>query len=96
MILDWHPGAEAEFLDAAKYYGQQDGGLGNRFALLVEATAERLLLNPQMRRCFYRECRRVKAEKFPYLIIYRLKGELLQIVAVMHTSRRPGYWKDRI
>jgi toxin ParE1/3/4 len=74
MILDWHPEAEAEFLDAAKYYDQQDEGLGNRFAVLIETTAGRLLGNPEMRRCFYRECRKMKADKFPYLVIYRVKG----------------------
>lgn len=96
MILDWHPEAEAEFLNAVKYYDHQDEGLADRFALLVETTVDRLLINPERRRCFYRECRKVKAEKFPYLVIYRVKGELLQIIAVAHTSRRPGYWKNRL
>ncbi len=96
MILDWHPEAEADFLCATNYYGQQDGSLGSRFALLVETTTERLFLYPRMRSCFYGDCRRIKADQFPYFIIYRLKGELIQIIAVMHTSRRPGYWKGRL
>ena len=96
MILNWYPEAEVDFLCAAKYYGQQDGNLESRFALLVETTTERILLHPPIRPCFYGDCLRIKAEKFPSFIIYRLKGELIQIIAVMHTSRRPGYWKGRL
>ena len=49
-----------------------------------------------MQRCFYRECRRVKADKFPYWVIYRVKDDIVQILAIMHTSRHPGYWKLRL
>lgn len=33
-----------------------------------------------MPRCFDGECRKVKTDKFPYLIIYRVKDEQLQIL----------------
>ena len=35
--------------------------------------------------------------KFPFLLIYRERaGGEIQIAAVAHTSRKPGYWKERI
>jgi plasmid stabilization system protein ParE len=41
--------------------------------------------------------RRFLLRKFPFLLIYRERaGEEVQIVAVAHTSRKPGYWKERI
>jgi hypothetical protein len=41
--------------------------------------------------------RRFLLRKFPFLLIYRERaGGNLQIVAVAHTSRKPGYWKERI
>lgn len=96
MILDWHREALAEFREAAHYYDDQVDHLGDRFAGQIEASAARILINPLMPRCFFRECRKVKADKFPYMVIYRVKGEWLQIIAVMHTSRHPGYWKSRL
>jgi hypothetical protein len=33
--------------------------------------------------------------RFPYGVIYRLSGDTVEIVAVMHLSRKPGYWKHR-
>jgi toxin ParE1/3/4 len=96
MILDWHREALAEFGEAAHYYDEQVDDLGDRFAGQIEASAARIRINPLMPRCFYRECRKVKADKFPYLVIYRVKNDVVQILAVMHTSRHPDYWKSRL
>jgi hypothetical protein len=49
-----------------------------------------------MPHCFEGECRKVRVERFPYSVIYRIKGDQLQIIAVAHMNRRPGYWKDRL
>lgn len=33
---------------------------------------------------------------FPYRVIYFARDDLLMIVAVAHTKRRPGYWRERL
>lgn len=33
---------------------------------------------------------------FPYRIIYRDQADHVGVFAVMHHSRRPGYWADRL
>ena len=33
--------------------------------------------------------------RFPYLIVYRTTSTAIQVVAVAHGRRRPGYWKTR-
>jgi hypothetical protein len=33
---------------------------------------------------------------FPYGILYTIEAEFILIVAVMHGSRKPGYWKGRV
>jgi plasmid stabilization system protein ParE len=41
--------------------------------------------------------RRFLVRGFRYLLIYRERGaEGIQILAVAHASRRPGYWKTRL
>jgi hypothetical protein len=43
-----------------------------------------------------RNRRRFLLHRFPYLLIYREREDgVIQILAVAHTSRRPGYWKER-
>ena len=96
MILTWHEDAQAEFTAAAVYYETQVEGLGERFVSYVEATAARIHGNPLMPRVFDADFRKVKVDKFPFLMIYRTDIGQLQIIAVMHTSRRPDYWKERM
>ena len=33
--------------------------------------------------------------KYPYTLMYRVKGDEVLIVAVAHQKRRPGYWKEK-
>lgn len=39
--------------------------------------------------------RRVPLRRFPYFVVYREQGEEIQVVAVAHASRKPGYWRHR-
>jgi plasmid stabilization system protein ParE len=42
------------------------------------------------------EVRRAFLRRFPYaLVYYEMAGEV-RVLAVAHTSRRPGYWLDRV
>jgi toxin ParE1/3/4 len=40
--------------------------------------------------------RRFVMQRFPFSIVYLDDPELVTIVAVAHSKRRPGYWKDRV
>lgn len=33
---------------------------------------------------------------FPYAVLFTIEPESILIVAVMHCSREPGYWKRRV
>ena len=39
--------------------------------------------------------RQLRVRGFPYIVVYRGRGTDTYVVAVAHTSRRPGYWQDR-
>jgi plasmid stabilization system protein ParE len=34
-------------------------------------------------------------QRFPYNIFFRIDAEMITIVAVFHTSRRPEAWQER-
>ncbi len=42
-----------------------------------------------------RTIRRFLLRRFPYVIIYEIVSDEIHILAVAHTKRRPGYWKNR-
>jgi toxin ParE1/3/4 len=39
---------------------------------------------------------RRQIKDFPFTIFYANEPEKIFILAIAHTSRRPGYWKKRI
>ena len=39
--------------------------------------------------------RRLLVAGFPYQIVYRVRDTDLYVIAVAHTSRRPGFWQGR-
>ena len=40
--------------------------------------------------------RRYLLPKFPYSLIYFVEDEVVNVVAVAHHRRRPGYWAKRV
>jgi toxin ParE1/3/4 len=92
----FHPEARDEYLHAADYYEQRKPGLGARFTLEVEATIARILEAPPRWPLFEQDIRRCLTHTFPYGILYSVENEFILILAVMHSSREPGYWKHRM
>ncbi len=35
-------------------------------------------------------------KRFPFLIVYALFTDRLVVIAVAHTRREPGYWRERL
>ncbi|MBI2437353.1 MAG: type II toxin-antitoxin system RelE/ParE family toxin [Lentisphaerae bacterium] len=95
MILDYHPKASGELIEAARFYEGRETGLGYRFLDAVEDSLAKLMVGPRLAPSDERGRRRFLIHGFPYLIIYRIEGAFLHVLAVAHTSRKPGYWMAR-
>ncbi|MEK7670608.1 MAG: type II toxin-antitoxin system RelE/ParE family toxin [Bacteroidota bacterium] len=90
-----HPEALSEFKAAAHWYDERQRNLGDE--LLTEVKRARLLVRKSPEswpRHIYRT-RRFVLRRFPFSVVYRTRTLEIQIIAVAHHSRRPGYWKNR-
>lgn len=88
--------ADVELTETAGFYDERQVGLGAAFiAEFVKATQliERF---PSSGRPIGNRMRRVLTNRFPYAVIYLEYREETVVVAIAHTSRRPGYWKNRM
>ncbi len=91
----FHPEAEQEYLDAARWYNDQKSGLNASFILCVDEALQRILRHPEMYSAVYHEKRRAAVKRFPYSIFYKIgKGEV-RILSVFHSSRNPSVWQSR-
>ena len=93
---DFHPEALEEYESAALYYAEQDTELQLRFIESIENCIERILKAPRQWRAVDEDVRRAIAHVFPYGVLYTVENDFVLIIAVMHFSREPGYWKHRI
>ena len=96
MIYRFHPEALDEYQKATLYYAERDSSLALRFVEAIEDAIRRVLESPQRWRVLDEDVRRCLAHVFPYGILYTIEPDFILIVAVMHGSREPGYWKARV
>jgi len=85
--------AEAE--EARDHYAAIDPPLGDDFARALDSAIDRIVSNPLLWSPYTDRTRRYVLGRFPYAVIYRLRGDLIRVLAVTHQSRRPGYWRAR-
>lgn len=97
MRYSFHPEAKEELREAAHFYESNKKDLGFRFTEEVENTVQKILKNPLLpRTTTICDVRKWRVRVFPYGVYYRIKDDVVQIIAVMHLHRRPFYWIGRM
>lgn len=95
MRYEFHPEALDEYEDAARYYAGCQDGLELRFIESLETAFHQVSEDPMRWRLFEEDVRRCLARVFPYAVLFSIESEFVLIIAVMHCSRVPGYWRHR-
>lgn len=93
--LIFHPDVSKEVQASFVWYQKQAEGLGNDFVNELETGFGAITEMSETWPKFQNGFRRFLLSKFPFSIIYKSKGESIFVVAVMHNSRKPGYWQNR-
>lgn len=95
--IELRPLALAEIEDAAAWYESRCTGLGKRFVGEVSATIASLAETALLPRLRHKALgiRWVHPKRFPYRVIYRVEGERVVILAVLHAARRDAVWRER-
>jgi hypothetical protein len=101
LAFDFHPEARAEFVADVDWYDEREEGVGLRFEVAVREAIDAAVDSPgswAMLPGWDREpvVRSKGVSRFPYRVVYFVDGDLLTIVAIAHSKRRPGYWRDRV
>jgi mRNA-degrading endonuclease RelE of RelBE toxin-antitoxin system len=83
--------------EATDWYNKQVKGLGSRFQKQVKVSIGSLKENPVKYSVRYQAVRCVLVKKFPFLIHFTIdeNKKIIEIFAVIHTSRNPTIWEER-
>ncbi|GAB4061968.1 type II toxin-antitoxin system RelE/ParE family toxin [Uliginosibacterium sediminicola] len=95
-MIRWHPRAREEFREAIDYLiTEASQAIAGDFAACVQASLQLIERHPSIGTPLAGKARRLTVRHFTYALIYRVHDDGLQIVALAHQHRRPGYWAKR-
>ena len=92
----FHPEAALELRAAVEWYRTRSLRAGDEFVGELDQAIDRISQSPTRWRRVFGPWRRYVLRRFPFLIVYRETSTGIEIVAIAHGRRRPGYWRQRV
>lgn len=97
----YHPAARDELRAAIRYGEAERPGRGALLEAAVSHALRRLRRLPRSAPPWPRlhgsfEIRKALVKHHPYLVVYAILRDQIVVLAVAHTSKRPGYWRERL
>jgi plasmid stabilization system protein ParE len=93
--VEFHPEAIAEAVAAANWYRERSPRAGEAFLFEIDHAVDRIAEAPEAWPPYLYGTHRFLLRRFPFSVVYRRISNTIQIIALAHGRRRPGYWKGR-
>jgi plasmid stabilization system protein ParE len=90
-----HPDAIAEAKAAYEWYAERNPAAANAFISELGRAIRQIQDRPERWTMNLRGTRKFLLRRFPYAVVYRVARSTIEIIAVAHGRRRPGYWSSR-
>ncbi len=95
MTVRFRAEAASDVVLAREWYDGQRPGLGDDFVLALERVVGLVSELPEAFPEIAVGLRRALLGRFPYAVYYRLDGDLVDVIACLHTRRSPSRWRSR-
>jgi plasmid stabilization system protein ParE len=96
-VAEFHEAATAEYDAAFDWYLERSPDAAAKFDAEVDRAVAQINAAPKRLAAGPHSTHKFLLRQFPFTLIYRERASAeIQIVAVAHTSRKPGYWKQRL
>lgn len=87
--------AQQELREAIDFYDELSPGLGYELLDAFDSAIAQIADLPESGTSYKHGTRRVLLQRFPFGVIYRIRRESAEVVALAHQRRKPNYWADR-
>jgi plasmid stabilization system protein ParE len=94
--VGFHPDASHEADSAYDWYAARDVSVAHAFRQELRHAVDAVANNPLAWPRRGRNTRHYVFPRFPYSLVYRMRGDEIEVIAVAHGRRRPGYWRSRL
>ena len=91
-----HPDASREAEAAVEWYARRSPQAAWQFAIELRSAIERIGRTPNQFPMLAFGARKLVLSRFPYLVVFYETKTMIEVVAVAHARRRPGYWQERL
>ncbi|HEY5327948.1 MAG TPA: type II toxin-antitoxin system RelE/ParE family toxin [Mucilaginibacter sp.] len=82
--------AREDMQKSADWYDEQQAGVGDRFLREVISTFQLIETNPlHYQERFSKKFRFANVYDFPFVVVFKIKKQLVIVNSVFHTSRNP-------
>jgi plasmid stabilization system protein ParE len=95
MIVRFHPLADEEFLSATDWYLAHSESAAAGFVREIEHAIQRVADAPERYPMTLSGRRRFVLMNYPFDLVYRVRRKEIEVIAIAHHSRTPGYWRSR-
>jgi len=93
--ITFHPEAAAELKAAFLWYHERNPAVAESFRKEAIQAVNLVSESPMRWQEITLAQRKYVFPRFPFSLIYRTTENDLEIIAVAHQKRKPGYWKKR-
>ena len=94
--LKFHPDARIDALEAYDWYAERSQEAADAFQEEIQDAGRAIREFPERWATYVLGTRQYVLKRFPFVLVYRIAADRIEIVAVAHGRRRPGYWQERL
>jgi plasmid stabilization system protein ParE len=87
----FHPGVEDDLASIYDHYEGSDPALPGRFEARLDEQVERIEMFPESGAVLFDSYRRVLVKRFPYMAVYVVADDRIDVLAVISVQRDPEW-----
>ncbi|MHB9031181.1 MAG: type II toxin-antitoxin system RelE/ParE family toxin [Candidatus Latescibacterota bacterium] len=91
----FHPEAVAEAKAAVQWYRERNNTIADAFLSEIDTAVKKITDAPERWPLNVYGTRKFLLRRFPFSIVYRDISGTIEVIAVTHHRKKPGYWKTR-
>ncbi|MGH2609825.1 MAG: type II toxin-antitoxin system RelE/ParE family toxin [Tepidiformaceae bacterium] len=95
MRLSFLRGAIGDGVQAREWYALGQRDRSKEFDEELQRALDRVAQFPRSGAPYLAGTRRVLLRRFPYFVVYRVRGNTVVVLAIAHFSQETGFWMGR-
>jgi len=92
----FHPAAAQEVESTYEWYAARNVAAAQGFREELRQAVDAVAASPQTWPRYGSRARRYVFPRYPFSLVYIVRDADIEVVAVAHGRRRPGYWRSRL